>query len=42
MAYLLLSSAYVVSGKLGLLLALPPGYASAIFPPAGIRGGQPY
>lgn len=36
MAYLLLVFAYVVSGKLGLLLALPPGYASAIFPPAGI------
>jgi len=28
--------AYVVTGKLALLLALPPGYASAIFPPAGI------
>jgi diguanylate cyclase (GGDEF)-like protein/PAS domain S-box-containing protein len=28
--------AYVISGKLALLLALPPGYASAIFPPAGI------
>ena len=27
---------YVVSGKLSLLLAQPPGYASAIFPPAGI------
>jgi diguanylate cyclase (GGDEF)-like protein/PAS domain S-box-containing protein len=35
-AYLLLTVAYVVSGKLGLLLALPPGYASPIFPPAGI------
>lgn len=34
--YLLLVVAYVVSGKLGLTLALPPGYASAIFPPAGI------
>ncbi|WP_410499874.1 diguanylate cyclase domain-containing protein [Chitinibacter sp. S2-10] len=33
---LLLSAAYLVSGKLGLLLAIPPGYASAIFPPAGI------
>ncbi len=33
---LLLAAAYVVSGKLSLLLALPPGYASAIFPPAGI------
>lgn len=27
---------YVITGKLGLMLALPPGYASAIFPPAGI------
>ncbi len=33
---LLLTIAYVVSGKLGLMLALPPGYASPIFPPAGI------
>lgn len=33
---LLLIFAYVVTGKLGLMLALPPGYASAIFPPAGI------
>lgn len=36
MAYLLLTIAYLVSGKLGLMLALPPGYASPIFPPAGI------
>lgn len=36
MAYLLLAVAYVASGKLGLMLALPPGYASPIFPPAGI------
>jgi diguanylate cyclase (GGDEF)-like protein/PAS domain S-box-containing protein len=35
-AYLLLTIAYVVSGKLGLMLALPPGYSSPIFPPAGI------
>src|SRR5512139_2459543 len=34
--YLLLVAAYVISGLLGLTLALPPGYASAIFPPAGI------
>jgi signal transduction histidine kinase/CheY-like chemotaxis protein len=34
--YLLLVSAYVVSGRLGLLLAVPPGYATAIFPPAGV------
>ena len=32
----LLVAAYILSGKLGLMLALPPGYASAIFPPAGI------
>src|SRR5512135_3483977 len=36
MAYLLLAVAYVASGKLGLMLALPPGYASPVFPPAGI------
>lgn len=35
-AYLLIGIAYVVSGKAALMLALPPGYASAIFPPAGI------
>lgn len=33
---LLLVAAYVASGRLGLLLAVPPGYATAIFPPAGI------
>ncbi len=33
---LLLLIAYVLSGKATLLLALPPGYATAIFPPAGI------
>ncbi len=36
LAYLLLVAAYVISGKLGLMLALPPGYSSPIFPPAGI------
>jgi len=36
MAYLLLAVAYVASGKLGLMLALPPGYATPVFPPAGI------
>lgn len=36
MVYLLLTITYVVSGKLGLILALPPGFASPIFPPAGI------
>ncbi|HEV2302555.1 MAG TPA: CHASE domain-containing protein [Stellaceae bacterium] len=34
--YPALTLAYVLSGKLGLLLAVPPGYATAIFPPAGI------
>ena len=35
-AGLAVAVAYVVAGKLSLLLALPPGYASAVFPPAGI------
>jgi signal transduction histidine kinase/CheY-like chemotaxis protein len=34
--HLLLIAAYVGSGRLGLLLAVPPGYATAIFPPAGV------
>ena len=33
---LLIAAAYALSGKAALLLALPPGYASPIFPPAGI------
>lgn len=36
LAYLLITIAYVATGKLGMLLALPPGYASPIFLPAGI------
>jgi hypothetical protein len=36
LSYLLLAVAYLVTGKLALLLALPPGYASPMFPPAGI------
>ena len=32
----LLTVAYVVSGKAALLLAVPPGFASPIFPPTGI------
>jgi len=36
LSYLALAVAYAVSGKLALLLAVPPGYASPIFPPAGI------
>jgi len=31
--------AYFVFGKLGLLLAIPPGYATAIWPPSGIALG---
>lgn len=33
---LLLGTAYAVAGRLGLLLALPPGYATAVWPPTGI------
>jgi integral membrane sensor domain MASE1 len=46
-AYLLLTLGYVATGKLALLLAVAPGYASPIFPPAGIAvaamliGGRP-
>jgi signal transduction histidine kinase/CheY-like chemotaxis protein len=35
----LLSVAYTFSGKLGLMLAVSPGYASPIFPAAGIAVG---
>src|SRR5712692_88931 len=35
-SYLFLTVGYVIAGGLGLMLAVPPGYASAIFPPAGI------
>ncbi|HKR20098.1 MAG TPA: MASE1 domain-containing protein, partial [Stellaceae bacterium] len=31
-----LAAAYALSGGFGLLLAVPPGYATAVFPPAGI------
>ena len=34
--YPLLTVVYTLSGKLGLMLAVPPGYASPIFPAAGI------
>jgi signal transduction histidine kinase/CheY-like chemotaxis protein/integral membrane sensor domain MASE1 len=37
--YLLLTIVYTFSGKLALLLAVPPGYASPIFPPAGVAVG---
>ena len=33
---LLLAAAYFVSGRLGLLLAIPPGYATAIWPASGV------
>lgn len=33
---------YVATGKLSLWLAIPPGYASAIFPPAGIALAATY
>ncbi|RZT05905.1 PAS domain S-box-containing protein/diguanylate cyclase (GGDEF) domain-containing protein [Duganella sp. CF402] len=36
LANLVLWAAYFLAGRLGLLLALPPGYASPIFLPAGI------
>jgi len=32
----LLATGYVVTGRLALLLAIPPGFATAIFPPVGI------
>lgn len=31
-----LAAAYFVLGRLGLLLALPPGYATAVWPPSGV------
>ena len=33
--FVLLTFLYFVSGKLGLLLAVPPGYATAVWPPSG-------
>ncbi len=33
---LALAMAYAITGRLALLLAIPPGYATAVFPPAGI------
>ena len=32
----LLAFAYLLAGRLALLLAIPPGFATAIFPPLGI------
>jgi integral membrane sensor domain MASE1 len=34
--YAVLPLAYIVSGRLGLVLAVPPGYATVVFLPAGI------
>ncbi len=36
---LLLALIYAASGRLGLLLAIPPGFATAVFPAAGIALG---
>lgn len=36
LSYVALALSYVIAGRLGLCLAVPPGYATAIFPPAGI------
>lgn len=33
---IILGLAYLISGKIGLMLAIPPGFATAIFPPTGI------
>lgn len=35
-----LAAAYLALGRLGTLLAIPPGYATAIFPPAGLAMHQ--
>ena len=37
--YAALPLAYVITGRLGVLLAVPPGYATAVFMPAGIAVG---
>ena len=31
-----IATAYWATGRLALLLAIPPGYATAVWPPAGI------
>ena len=35
----LLAALYILTGKLGLALAVPPGYATVIWPPSGIALG---
>jgi PAS domain S-box-containing protein len=37
---LLLAALYVITGRLGLLLAVPPGYATIIWPASGIAVGM--
>ncbi|HMS84481.1 MAG TPA: ATP-binding protein [Nitrospira sp.] len=41
-AGLMLAATYVAMGKLGLMLAIQPGYASGIFPPAGLAIAAAY
>src|SRR5215468_11573796 len=36
LVYVALPLAYIVTGRLGLLLAVPPGYATPAFLPAGV------
>lgn len=36
----LLAALYILTGKLGLLLAVPPGYVTIIWPPSGIALGM--
>jgi PAS domain S-box-containing protein len=36
----ILAALYMVTGKLGLMLAVPPGYATVIWPPSGIALGM--
>ena len=36
LSYLAVGVSYYVAGKLALLLAIPPGYATAVWPAAGI------
>jgi integral membrane sensor domain MASE1 len=37
--HVILPLAYIICGRFGLLLAVPPGYATAVFLPAGIAVG---
>src|SRR5262245_585709 len=39
LAYFSLTLGYVATGELALMLAVPPGYAAPILPPAGIAVG---